>query len=477
MEKKIFILLTIVVITIFATCMVACDDSFQGDTIKNGVFLLPGAEKTTEEVPSDWVAVIGDKMTVSEEGKISVYELKKGKVCYNADSKNGTWSVTLSGNKLILDDKGEKTEYVQDEDYKYSDIKQESLIPILEPTTFSEDGNDYVSLCGKYSDQAINGMSVEIKTADSNDYKIYGTVMSEDGVLSVAIPLKEFSLGDNYIKLGNAQDYPLIDGGKNLFIKTGSGSIEYKVTLDENGNITYLQNNTALENGVYEFAYSDELMSSEGKSYWNFVVIDGLLKESYKGGRILYYLSDADGVYSMKIFNPENIANSTFTVKNGIITVTARNSGKVFQFKKDEGYTYQEKSKKLEKPVNPTYAVENYDSGQQIWFRFFALDTYYPVGVRTEIKRAGSEDYEFYDIDVPYRAEICVDGIGADKFDMGFNFIRICNVGAPVSTNDKNYYMAEDSEYVEFIVLLDETGIHIGRPYIEDNQIVRGNII
>ena len=164
----------------------------------------------------------------------------------------------------------------------------------------------------------------------------------------------------------------------------------------------------------------------------------------------------------MKIFNPENIANSTFTVKNGIITVTARNSGKVFQFKKDEGYTYQEKSKKLEKPVNPTYAVENYDSGQQIWFRFFALDTYYPVGVRTEIKRAGSEDYEFYDIDVPYRAEICVDGIGADKFDMGFNFIRICNVGAPVSTNDKNYYMAEDSEYVVYTVLLDETGVHIG---------------
>lgn len=462
MEKKTFILLTIVVITIFATCMVACDDSFQGDTIKNGVFLLPGAEKTTDEVPSDWVAVIGDKMTVSEEGKISVYELKKGKVCYNADSKNGTLSVTLSGNKLILDDKGEKTEYVQDEDYKYSDITQESLIPVLEPATFSEDGNDYVSLSGKYSDQAINGMSVEIKTADSKDYKIYGTVISEDGVLSVAIPLQEFSQGDNYIKLGNAQDYPLIDGGKNLFIKMGSGSIEYKVTLDENGNITYLQNNTALENGVYEFAYSDELMSSEEKDYSYFVVIDDMLTESFKGGKNLYYLSDVDGVYSMKLNNPDKSVGKTFTVKNGIITVTVKNSGKVYQLKKDDGYTYSEEKVKLEKPVNPEYGVENYDSGQQVWFRFFALDISYPIGVKVEIKKSESENYEFYVIDVPYRAEIYVDNIGADKFDKGYNFIRICNVGAPVATNDKRYYMAEDSEYVVYTVLLDETGVHIG---------------
>lgn len=462
MKKKTLVLLTIVAIAVFAAGMVACDDdAFRSDTIENGVFLLSGAEKTSDEVPTDWVAVIGNKMTVSEEGKITVYELKKGKECCKADSKYGTLSVTLSGDKMIFDNKGQKTEFVQDKEYKYSDSTQESLIPILEPATFAEDGNNYLSLTGKYSDQVINGMSVEIKTADSKDYKTYGTVLSENGVLSVAIPAQEFTHGDNYIKLYNVQDYPVIDGGKNLFMKTGSESIEYKVTLDENGNITYLQNDTALENGVYEFAYSDELMSSEEKDYCSFVVVDGMLTESFKGGKSLYYLSDVDGVYSMKLNNPDNDAGKTFTVKNGIITVTVGNSGNVYQLKKDEGYTHQEERVKLQKPANPEFGVENYDSGQQIWFRFFALDTTYPIGVKVEIKKAGSETYEFYDIDVPYRAEIFVDGLSADNFGEGYNFIRICNVGAPVATNDKHYYMAEDSEYIEFTVLLDETGMQV----------------
>lgn len=466
--KNKLILIFIVISVLLIPCLVSCV-KFESDTIQSGVYFISSADMSdTKETPSDWVAIIDDKITVSDNGEVYVYDLKKDKKCYTAVSAGRSLSVVLSGDKLTIDNNGQKTEYSADGDYRYSENTKESLIPVFEPEIVEKNGKTYISLSGVYNDLLINGISADIKTADSAKYKSYTVVNYENGKLSVEIPSEEFVQGDNMIRLSNSQEYPMIDGDKNLFMKTGSGSIEYKVTVDETGKITSLQNDTVLENGVYKFAYTDDLMSSEGKSYWYFVIIDGLLKESYKGGRILYYLSDADGIYSMKIFNPENTANRTFTVKNGILTVTARNSGKVSQFKKDEGYTYQEESEKLEKPVNPTYTVDYFDSKQYIRFRFFALDTYYPVGVRTEIKRAGSEDYEFYDIDIPYRVEIIVDGIGADKFDPGFNFIRICNVGAPVSTNDKHYHMTEDSEYIEFIVLLDETGIQIG-PYFEEN--------
>lgn len=457
--KRTFFLTIVIVLTLFAAGAVACDDNLNGVQIDHGVYLPAGAEAPEKgEIPSDWVAVKDGKMTVSEDGELTVYKLGKGKDRYNADSADGSLKVSVEGNTLTVDDKGKTTDYVLSGDYEITDIVKEALIPVLEPEIVEDEGKSFAFFRAEYPDESINGISLDIKTAGSSDYKSFCMVKSENGVLSVAIPAEALSTGDNFIRLCNRDEYPMIDADKNLFMKTGSGSIEYKVTVDETGKITSLQNDTVLENGVYKFAYTDELMSSEGKSYWNFVVIDGLLKESYIGGRILYYLSDADGVYSMKIFNPENTASSTFTVKNGIITVTAGNSGKVFQCKKDEGYTYQEESEKLEKPVNPTYAVENYDSVQQIWFRFFALDTYYPVGVRTEIKRAGSEDYEFYDTDVPYRAEICVDGIGVDKLAVGANYIRICNAGAPVSTNDKHYYMTEDSDYITFMVYLYEDG-------------------
>ena len=111
--------------------------------------------------------------------------------------------------------------------------------------------------------------------------------------------------------------------------------------------------------------------------------------------------------------------------------------------------------------------MENYYSEQYLWFNLFALDVYYPVGVKVETKKADSADYEYYDIEVPYQAQIYVDGIGADNFNTGFNFVRICNVGAPVRNNNYKYYMTEDSDFVEFIVLLDETGIQVG-PYFEE---------
>lgn len=469
MKNKAFSIFIIVLVVLAASLsFVACDLGFKSDSMRDGVYLLSAqAQESIEDMPSDWVAIINEKMTVSVNGNIKAYNLRKDKECYTAVSAEGSLSVILSGDKLNIDNNGQKTEYSADVDYRYSENTKESLIPVFEPEIVEENGKTYVSLTGEYKESLAEGISAEIKTPARDDYKSFAVVKNEDGELTIEIPSEEFVQGDNIIRLSNSQEYPMIDADKNLFMKTRSGSIEYKVTVDENGNITYLQNDTALENGVYKFAYSSVLNTKEEKDYCYFVVIDGMLTESFKGGRSLYYLSDVDGVYSMKMYNPDNQAGKSFTVKNGIITVTVKNSGRVYQLKKDDGYTYQEETVKLEKPLNPEYGVAELGQEQQIWFSFFALDTSYPVGVRTEIKKAGSENYEFYDIDIPYRADIHVDGIGADKFDKGFNFIRICNVGAPVTTSDKHYYMAEDSEYVEFIVLLDETGCHIG-PYMGD---------
>lgn len=469
MKNKAFSIFIIVLVVLTASLsFVACDLGFKSDSMRDGVYLLSAqAQESAEDMPSDWVAIINEKMTVSVNGNIKAYNLRKDKECYTAVSAEGSLSVILSGDKLTIDNNGQKTEYSADVDYSYSENTKESLIPVFEPEIVEKNGKTYVSLTGEYKESLAEGISAEIKTPARDDYKSFAVVKNEDGELTIEIPSEEFVQGDNIIRLSNSQEYPMIDADKNLFMKTRSGSIEYKVTVDENGNITYLQNDTALENGVYKFAYSSVLNTKEQKDYCYFVVIDGMLTESFKGGRSLYYLSDVDGVYSMKMYNPDNQAGKRFTVKNSIITVTVKNSGRVYQLKKDDGYTYQEETVKLEKPLNPEYGVVELGQEQQIWFSFFALDTSYPVGVRTEIKRPGSENYEFYDIDIPYRADIHVDGIGADKFNKGFNFIRICNVGAPVTASDKHYYMAEDSEYVEFIVLLDETGCHIG-PYMGD---------
>lgn len=460
--KNKLILIFIMISVLFIPCLISCE-KFESDTIQNGVFLISSADiSESKEIPPEWVAVIDGKITVSENGKVKVYDLKKDKECYTAVSSEGTLTIVLSEDKLTIDNNGQKTEYSLSSYYKYSENIKESLIPVLEPEIVEKNGKTYVLLSGEYNDCVADGISAEIKTANSENYKSYSVANNEKGKLYVEIYSEEFVQGDNIIRLSNSHEYPMIDADKNLFMKARSGSIEYKVTVDENGNITYIQNDNSLENGVYKFAHSDDLMSSEEKDFSSFVVIDGMLTESFKGGKSLYYLGDVDGVYSMKLNKPDNNASKTFTVKNGVVTVIVKNSGKVYQLKKDDGYMYSEEKVKLEKPVNPEFGVEDYDSGQQVWFRLFALDTSYPIGVKVEIKKAGSENYEFYDIYVPYQAQIYIDGIGADKFDKGYNFIRICNVGAPVSTKDNRYYMTEDSEYVVYTVLLDETGVHIG---------------
>lgn len=466
--KRGFILISIFAVIVFAAGVIACDGDLKGENVEEGVF-LPVDAKTSEngEIPTDWVAVKDGKITVSAGGEIRAYELSKCKEIDVADSADGALSLSVDNGVLTLDDKGRKTEYVLSEEYVVTDFVKESMIPVSEPVVVSEEGGDSLSLKAKYNDSVINAITVEIKTADSGGYERVSVVKSEDGGASVLIPSDKFVRGDNYVRLSNSLSYPMIDGDKNLYMQAESGAVEYKVTVDETGKITYLQNDFVLSNGVYKFAYSDELTTAEEKDYCNFVVVDGTLTESFKGGKSLYYLSDVDGVYSMKLNYPDNNASKTFTVKNGVITVTVNKTGAVYQLKKDDEYVYSEDAVKLEKPANPEFGVEDYASGKQVWFRFFAPDTSYPVGVRTEIKRAGSENYEFYNIDVPYRADIYVDGIGADKFDKGYNFIRICNVGAPVSTNEKHYYMTEDSEYIEFIVLLDETGIQISQYYGE----------
>ena len=145
--------------------------------------------------------------------------------------------------------------------------------------------------------------------------------------------------------------------------------------------------------------------------------------------------------------------------------MTVTKTGEVYQLKKDDEYVYSDEAVKLGKPANPECGVGDYASGQEVWFSFFALEQSYPIGVKVEIKKAGSEDYEFYDIEVPYQAQIYVDCLGADKFNVGVNSVRICNAGAPVFTKDKRYYMAYDSDYITFEIVVYDDGT-INMPYV-----------
>lgn len=462
MKRKLFWLL--VIILMFASVFLsACE--FSMNEFQYGVFIATGGNADLAQgEPVDWCAIIGDKMTVSDADGLRTFVLQKDK---GKHTTNGNIAVSLSENTLTIDDNGQTKQYDLSGEYEYSEYSQESAIPVLEAETVFLNGKTYVSLTGSYDDYIADGIKVEIRKAGEEEYASYPADFDMTNGLSLTIPSDEFSRGDNLIRLCNSVEYPMIDDDKNLFMKSASGSIEYKVTVDENGNITYLQNNSVLENGVYEFAYSDEFMTAEEKDYCYLVVIDDMLTESFKGGKSIYYLSDFDGVYSMKFNTPDNNVSRSFTVKNGIITMSRNYTEKVIQFKKDDRYVYSEEPVVLEKPVVQQYRVENYYSEQYLWFNLFALDVYYPVGVKVEIKKADSADYEYYDIEVPYQAQIYVDGIGADNFIAGFNFVRICNVGAPVRNNNYKYYMTEDSDFVEFIVLLDETGIQVG-PYFEE---------
>lgn len=465
MKRKSLWLLPIIILMFASVFLSSCE--FNMYEFQCGVFVLTDENAEFEQgEPVDWVAIIDDKMTVSDEYGLRTFALQKDKGKYTATSPDGTIAVSLSENKLTLDDNGQIKHYDLSGEYEYSENSQESAIPVLEAETVFLNGKTHVSLTGRYDDYIAEGIKVEIRKAGEEEFVAYPADFDTSNGLSITIPAEEFSCGDNLIRLCNSVGYPMIDGDKNLFMKTASGSIEYKVTVDENGNISYLQNDSVLENGVYEFAYSDVLMTAEEKDYRYLVVIDDMLTESFKGGKSLYYLSEADGVYSMKRYTPDNNASESFTVKNGIITLTQSRTGKVIQFEKDDRYVYSEEPVALEKPVVQQYGAENNDSGQQLRFDLFALDVNYPVGVKVEIKKADSADYEFYDIKVPYQAQIYVDGLGADDFNAGYNFVRICNVGAPVCNNQYKYYMTEDSDFVEFIVLLDETGIQVG-PYVE----------
>lgn len=468
MKRLIFFIAILTVVILSVGSVVACSDQITGDKLRSGVFLPVGDTLSKSgEIPSDWVAVIDNRLSFCDDGKIIAYDLKEDKGIYTASSSDGNASVSLSGDYLTFEKDGQKTEYCLSHDYEYIETIQESRIPVLTADTIEENGKKSVRLKGGYADRVLNGLQVDIKTSDGKDYKSYAIAENQADIYTAVIPSDEFTAGDNFVRVRNTAEYPMINGDKKLFLKTASESIEYKITVDPDGNITFVQNDDTLGNGVYKFAYSSITNTQEEKDYRYFVVIDGMLTESFKGGKELYYLRESDGVYSMNLRTPDVNGGKTFTVKNGIITVSVENSGEVYQLKKDDSYTYSEESEKLEKPLNPGYGVSDIASRQEVWFRFFALDTSYPIGVKVEIKKAGSENYEFYDIDVPYRAEIYVDGIGADKLSEGYNFVRICNAGAPVATDSKRYFMKQDSDYIEFIVLLDETGIQVG-PYFEE---------
>lgn len=466
MKRLIFFIAILTVAILSVGSVVACSDQITGDKLRSGVFLPVGDTLSKSgEIPSDWVAVIDNRLSFCDDGKIIAYDLKEDKGIYTASSSDGNASVSLSGDYLTVEKDGQKTEYCLSHDYEYIETIQESRIPVLTADTIEENGKKSVRLKGGYADRVLNGLQVDIKTSDGKDYKSYAIAENQADIYTAVIPSDEFTAGDNFVRVRNTAEYPMINGDKDLFMKTASGSMEYKVTVDEKGNISYIQNNDFLENGVYKFAYSSVLNTQEEKDYSNFVVIEGMLSESFKGGKSLYYLSNVDGVYYMKLNNPDNDSSKTFEVKNGIITVTVTKTGEVYQLKKDDEYVYSDEAVKLGKPANPECGVGDYASGQEVWFSFFALEQSYPIGVKVEIKKAGSEDYEFYDIEVPYQAQIYVDCLGADKFNVGVNSVRICNAGAPVFTKDKRYYMAYDSDYITFEIVVYDDGT-INMPYV-----------
>lgn len=466
MKRLIFFIAILTVAILSVGSVVACSDQITGDKLRSGVFLPVGDTLSKSgEIPSDWVAVIDDRLSFCDDGKVIAYDLKEDKGIYTASSSDGNASISLSGNYLNFEKDGQKTEYCLSPDYEYIETVQESRIPVLTADTVEENGKKSVRLKGGYVDSVFNGLQVDIKTSDGIDYKSYAVAENQADIYTAVIPSDEFTAGDNFVRVRNIAEYPMINGDKKLFLKTASESIEYKITVDPDGNITFIQNDDTLGNGVYEFAYSSITNTQEEKDYSYFVVIDGMLTESFKGGRELYYFKESDGVYSMRLRTPDVSGRKTFTVKNGIITVSVGNSGEVYQLKKDDSYTYSEESVKLEKPLNPEYGVSDIASRQEAWFRFFALDTSYPIGVKVEIKKAGSENYEFYDIEVPYQAQIYVDCLGADKFNAGVNSVRICNAGAPVFTKDKRYYMAYDSDYITFEIVVYDDGT-INMPYV-----------
>ena len=151
-------------------------------------------------------------------------------------------------------------------------------------------------------------------------------------------------------------------------------------SVDDQGNIVDVQNEIVLENGVYQFAYSNESLTLQEQECCNFVVIDSVMRRDYQGGSKLYYLSEEDGVYSAHSGSANESVGITFTVKNGILSAKIASSGRVYQLKKNDKYAYSQESKKLDTPSSLKGEIA--EGGKDVYFSSGAGYCNVSIGLR-----------------------------------------------------------------------------------------------
>lgn len=449
MKNKLLIVLFAILVFVTSTVVLtACDNAPVSDDIFNGVFVL--ADSTSGEgQTTDWVAVIGNKVTLKQVDETQNFSVKKDGEVYLADSSDMDIYITLTGEKMSVEADGKKTGYVLDKGYTYIQDSQPLSIPVSEPSIGGEYGAQYVGFSG----EVVEGeLRVQAKKAGAESYSAYALEGEE-----VKIAAADLKSGDNFVRIYNAGGYPYIDENKNLFTQSDSKAIEYKISVDDQGNIIDVQNEIVLENGVYRFAYADGFLTRQEQECCNFVVIDGVMRRDYQGGSTLYYLSEEDGVYSARSGSVNGSVGVTFTVKNGILSAEIAYSGRVYQLKKNGGYTYSQEIKKLDKPSSLKGEIA--EGGEYVYFSIGAGESNVSVGLRVEIKKAGESAYGYDSTATRYKDRIQTDNLFADDFAAGENYIRICNAGGPDWNNQNSFYMLEDSEYIEYKITLDTDGI------------------
>lgn len=441
------------IIAIFATlafvasmvALTACDNTPQSEELFDGVFVIADSS-STEEQATDWVAVICDKVTLKQGEKMQHFSIKKDGSGYSADSSDKEIFLRLTGERMSVEADGKNTEYVLDKGYTYIQDSQPLSIPVSEPSIGGEYGVQYVGFSGAVVEDELR---VQVKKAGEETYSDYAVKGEE-----IKIAAADLKAGDNFVRIYNAGGYPYINESKNLFMQIDSQAIEYKISVDNSGNIVDVQNEIVLENGVYRFAYADGFLTRQEQECCNFVVIDGVMRRDYQGGSTLYYLSEEDGVYSAR--GADGSVGVTFTVKNGILSAEIAYSGRVYQLKENDGYTYSQEIKKLDKPSSLKGEIA--EGGKYVYFSIGAGESNVSVGLRVEIKKAGESAYVYNSTATRYKDRIQTDNLFADDFAVGENYIRICNAGGPDWNNQKSYYMLEDSDYVEYKITLSESG-------------------
>lgn len=441
------------IIAIFATlafvasmvALTACDNTPQSEELFDGVFVIADSS-STEEQATDWVAVICDKVTLKQGEKMQHFSIKKDGSGYSADSSDKEIFLRFTGERMSVEADGKNTEYVLDKGYTYIQDSQPLSIPVSEPSIGGEYGAQYVGFSGAVVEDELR---VQVKKAGDETYSDYAVKGEE-----VKIAAADLKAGDNFVRIYNAGGYPYINESKNLFIQIDSQAIEYKISVDDSGNIVDVQNEIVLENGVYRFAYADGFLTRQEQECCNFVVIDGVMRRDYQGGSTLYYLSEEDGVYSAR--RADGSVGVTFTVKNGILSAEIAYSGRVYQLKENDGYTYSQEIKKLDKPSSLKGEIAV--GGKYVYFSIGAGDCNVSIGLRVEIKKAGESAYAYDSTATRYKDRIQTDNLFADDFETGENYIRIRNEGGPGWNNQNSYYMLEDSDYVEYKITLSESG-------------------